>query len=155
MMKPEEISLLEKRKAGFDQFYNELVPTLVEFVGQMGINPAHEVLRSAAQFVQPMNSALQSMVVADEQDRMWLLTRLGYFLGEYFSQKYGGCWYVNEIPNSRYFARYVVGKFTNLPNPELMLDPFQIAQTYVISEIPRQLTKLLVEVDAELSGASG
>jgi len=152
-MTAEEINLLEKRKMGFDGFYKELIPVLVEFVGQMGVTPAHEVLKNAVQFAPYLGRALQNMAIANEQDRVWLLTRLGYFIGEYFAQKYSGCWYVNETQGSRYFGRYVVGRFTRLNSDALVLDPFQIAQTYVDEQMPRQLENLLTEVDAELVGA--
>jgi hypothetical protein len=149
-MTSEEMLLLEKRKAGFEQFYNELMPMLVDFIGKLGVNPAHEVLRHADQFVQYLNQALRSMAVTNDEDRGWLLTRMGYFIGEYFVQKYGGCWFVNEIQGSRYFGRYVVGRFARLNDSIPMLDPFLVAQTYVDTPIPRHLEKLLAEVDAEL-----
>jgi hypothetical protein len=93
-MTSEEMLLLEKRRAAFSQFYHELMPVLVDFVGKMGVSPAHEVLRHAEWFVPYLDRALQTMVVTNEQDRSWLLTRMGYFTGEYFVQKYSGCWYV-------------------------------------------------------------
>lgn len=153
-MVSEEHSLLERRKAGFDEFYRALIPSVVEFVEKMGISPAHEVLKHADRFAPHLDHALQNVVVANDQDRSWLLMRMGYFIGEYFAQRYGGCWYVNEIHGSRYFARYVVGQFSRLDNAALMLDPFQIAQDYVESPVPRQLKKLLDEVDAELTKRS-
>lgn len=150
-MKSEEMLLLERRKADFEQFYQELMPVLVDFIGRLGINPAHEVLRKADQYVHHLDQALRSMEVADQQDRGWLLTRMGYFIGEYFVQKYGGCWFVNEIQGSRYFGRYVVGRFTRLNSLVPMLDPFLAAESYVDAAIPRSLEKLLMEVDAELT----
>jgi hypothetical protein len=151
-MTPEKLLLLEKRKAGFDAFYLALMPTLADFAEKMGINPAHEVLKDAKQFVSYLDGALQNLPVADDQDRAWLLTRMGYFIGEYFVQQYRGCWYVNEIPDSRYFGRYVVGRFFSLNNATLMLDPFEVAQVCVDSPIPRQLNMLLKDVDLELKG---
>jgi hypothetical protein len=150
-MTSEEIILLEKRRAAFNQFYHELMPALVDFVGKMGINPAHEVLKKAEQYVPYLDRALQTMVVANERDRSWLLARMGYFIGEYFVQKYGDCWYVNEIQGSRYFARYVVGKFSRLNNPIPMLDPLSIAQGYVDARTPRHLQKLLTDAEDELT----
>lgn len=151
-MTSEQMILLEKRKVGFEAFYRELIPALVEFVGQMGVKPPHEVLKHAVQFAPHLGHALQNMAIADEQDRVWLLTRLGYFIGEYFVQKYCGCWFVNEIQGSRYFGRYVVGRFAGLDNAALMLDPFHIAQAYIEEQMPRQLERLLAEADAELVG---
>lgn len=149
-MKPQDIEFLKKRKEGFDGFYGELIPVLVEFVGQMGISPAFEVLRNAARFAPILDAALTNVAVEDEQDRIWLTTRVGYFVGEYFVQKYNGCWYVNDIENSRYFGRYVVGRFSGLDNTACMLDPFQISHSYVDETVPRNLVKILNEVDLEL-----
>jgi hypothetical protein len=153
-MVSEEKMLLEKRKAGFEEFYRALIPSLVEFVGKMGISPAHEVLKHAVQFAPNLDHALKNMAIADDQDRSWLILRMGYFIGEYFAQKHGGGWYVNEIQGSRYFARYVVGQFSRLGSAALMIDPFQIAQSYVDSPVPRRLEELLAEVDAELANGS-
>ena len=44
------MSDLEKRRAAFGQFYQEMMPVLVDFVGKIGINPAHEVLNHAVEF---------------------------------------------------------------------------------------------------------
>lgn len=68
-MTSEEMLLLEKRKAGLTQFHNELMPVLVDFVAKLGVSPAHEVLKHAPQFAQHLDQALQTMTVADEQDR--------------------------------------------------------------------------------------
>lgn len=57
-----EVSL-ESRKAGFQQFYEELMPVLVDFAERMGISPAHEVLRHAGQFAPLLDNALQSIFV--------------------------------------------------------------------------------------------
>jgi len=145
---------VEKRKGEFEAFYNGLIPSLVEFVDRLGIKPAHEVLNHAIQFAPHLNAALRELRIENEQDRIWLLTRVGYFVGEYFAQKHGGCWYVNDLEGSRYFGRYVVGRFTSFQKATLMLDPFELANRYVDSPPPRHLEQLLEEVDAELRKAN-
>ncbi|WP_426321947.1 hypothetical protein [Pseudoduganella sp. R-43] len=150
-MTAQDMATLEKRKAGFNEFYGELMPVLVDFVGKLGIQPAHEVLNHAAQFAPYVEQALQDMLVADEGDRAWLLTRMGYWVGEYFVQEFGGCWFVNDIPGSRYFSRYVVGKFAKAKDQAMMIDPFEIAASYVDTPPPRRLTALLAAVAAELA----
>jgi hypothetical protein len=148
-----QATLLQKRKGEFEDFYKGLIPALVEFVGRLGVQPSHEVLNQAVGFAPHLESALKDLKVEDEQDRIWLLTRIGYFVGEYFAQKHGGCWYVNEIEGSRYFARYVVGRFARLKNPASMLDPFEVARVFVDTPPPRHLQGLLSEVDGELQRA--
>jgi hypothetical protein len=147
----EDAALLHKRKAGFEEFYRNLIPALVDFIDKIGIEPAHQVLKQAVQYAPHVGRALERMEVAGEEDRTWLLARLGYFIGEYFAQQHGGCWYVNELAGSRYFGRYVVGRFAGFGNAGLMIDPFHVAHAYVDSPVPRQLEKLLAEVEAELS----
>ncbi|UQV44283.1 hypothetical protein KIV45_20940 [Janthinobacterium lividum] len=88
------------------------------------------------------------MAVADPADRQWLIARVGYFAGEVLVQQYGGCWYVNEVVGSRYFAHYVVGKFVGIDNATMMVDPFELAQVYVDTPAPRALIPLLAEVRA-------
>ena len=149
-MSPEDALKLKNRKEGFEDFFNELMPVLVDFIEKIGITPAHQVLKHVEQYVPLVEKALQDMVVTDNVERVWLLTRMSYFVGEYFSQKYEGCWYVSEIYESRYFSRYVVGQFSKKKNLLAMIDPFEIAKDYVDSPIPRKLTELLFEVDKEL-----
>ena len=149
-MSPENIAIIEQRKAAFQGFYAELMPALVDFIGRIGINPAHHVLNQAKQYAAYVEQALQDMSVTNDEDRTWLLTRVGYYVGEYFAQKFGGAWYVNDIEGSRYFGRYVVGKFEKTGNLAAMIDPFEIAQAYVDNAVPRKLTTLLSEVESEL-----
>lgn len=151
-MTPEQKQLLDKRKKDFPVFYVQLIPSLVDFIGKMSISPAHEVLKNAPVFVPLLSTALQNLDVVDEQDKVWLLTRLGYFIGEYFTQKYSGAWYPNENPTSRYFARYVVGKFSMKSERELNLDPFMLAEAYISTATPRSLEPLLHEAEQELAG---
>lgn len=151
-MTSEELLLLQKRQRDFSDFYEELIPALVDFVGRLGIQPAHEVLKHAAQFEPYVSQATADFVIEGEDDRTWLVARMGYFIGEYFAEKYSGCWYVNDIPNSRYFARFVVGKFDIPSQRALMLDPFEVAAAYVAEPAPRALGKLLAEVERELFG---
>jgi hypothetical protein len=114
---------------------------LVDFVGKLGVNPAHEVLRHADHFVKHPDEGLRSTAMIDEQDRTWLRARMGYFIGAYLVQKHSGCWYVNDIKGSRYFGRYVVGRFARLGNSTPMLltsrySPHDMAVLMTVYERP-------------------
>lgn len=149
-MESGNLILLERRREGFDTFYNELMPCLVDFVGKMGVQPAHMVLKQAAAYAPILEAALQNMAVADDEDHDWLAARMGYFIGEYFVQQFAGCWTVNDIPESKYFARYVVGRFEGAKNLAMSIDPFEIAIHYVEAPMPRQLQSLLDAASLEL-----
>lgn len=142
-----------ERQQKFDHFYAELAPVLVDFIDVLGIDPATEVLKQAGEYLPFVEKALQDMAIADEEDRKWLLVRMMYFIGEYFAQQYGGYWFVNETPGSRLFGRCVVGKFSKFAKGNLMVDPFEIAQTYVDSPMPRRLTGLVAGIESGMAGA--
>ena len=148
---PHQSILIERRKADFPDFYNELIPSLVDFVGKLGISPSHQVLIHAPQCASFIDDALRDMIISNEEDRNFLLVRSAYFIGEYFAQKFSGSWHANAISGSRFFGRYVVGKFSKIQNTASMIDPFEIAQFYIDSAAPRRLVELLAEVEKELA----
>jgi hypothetical protein len=86
----------------------------------------------------------------DPEDRVWTLTRLGYFIGELLIQRLGGCWFLNEIPDSRSFLRYVVGRFTSIRNPHAMSDPFFVADVFLSEPTGRSLSYTVDQVVGEL-----
>jgi hypothetical protein len=88
--------------------------------------------------------------IVDPEDRIWILTRIGYFLGEYLNQVYGGLWFVDEDVESPYFLQYVIGSFLRLPNPRVRLAPFALAALYVEEPPGRSLIGLVDRVAAEL-----
>jgi hypothetical protein len=142
--------LLDERKKEFANFYKALMPTLVDFVERLGVTPAHAVLNQADQYVTYLESALRDMEITDDDDRLWLLNRMAYFIGEYFAQLLDGCWYVYEVVDSPFFARYVVGKFEKISDPGMMIDPYEIAHSFIESPIPRELSPLLSQVLSDL-----
>lgn len=149
LMRDENL-LLARRQAEFEDFYKGLLAALVDFVDRLGIRPAHEVLNHAQQFAPHLETALCDLAPADEDDRTWLLTRVAYFVGEFFVQKHKGCWYVCDVNGAKYFARHVVGRFPRVPNGGIMVDPFEVAQVFVDSARPRRLSDFLEEVETAL-----
>jgi hypothetical protein len=96
---------------------------------------------------------IRNQVIADEEDRIWIVTRLGYLIGELLIQKLGGQWFLNEIPDSRYFLEYVVGRFSRARNPNAMVVPFGIANYFMSQKVGRDLERLLYEVEGEILSA--
>lgn len=131
-------ALLARRLAEFAVFKAERLPVLHQFVEAIGGENAYEVLIAPAKFLPLLEQSFNHLVV-EEHNRVWLITRIGYFVGEYLLTAYDGCWQVDEDPRSRAFARYVVGDFSYPPRPGLSVDPFDIAQRYVDAALPRSL----------------
>lgn len=148
----QEMADLGRRRAQFDSFLEERMPVLTDFVERLDLPNAPMVLVEADTFLPAISQYMESQQVGGE-DRTWILTRIGYFIGEWLVQRHGGCWYLNETPDTRYFLRYVVGRFTGISNHNAMIDPFSIAEMFADSPCPRSLVNVLAGVDSELTSS--
>ena len=142
---------LSSRKANFERFLEERMPVLVEFATVLGSQEPHRILNEPHLFLPGISDWLAHQIISAD-DRTWLLTRLGYLIGELLITGYGGAWFLNEIEGSRYFGRYVVGQFVSLANARLQVDPFEVASDAI--SIPSQsLSALMTEVCHDLETA--
>ncbi len=129
---PEQQALLARRRAGFDEYVKEATPVLTDFVKALGAeNPALVVEKPSA-YLPLIDAWLSEQALVhppSEADKTWLIVRLGYFIGGVLVEQNGGQWFVDESPRSRWFARYVVGKFVNAPKARV--DPNHAAAQFV------------------------
>jgi hypothetical protein len=146
---PDEQELLDTRIRDFDAFHEERMPVLVHFMEVLSMPEPALVLLHADRYLPPLDQWLQQQTISDEH-RVWLLTRVTYFVGEYFVQRLNGYWLVNKYPDTRTFARYVVGGFSKIANSLAMLDPFSVADECLAEPRGRSLIKLIAEGEREL-----
>lgn len=144
----EEKEILQKRKNNFNNFLEERMPVLRDFMQGIGIPEPHMVLLDAESFISPLNSYLQDQKIMID-DKNWILTVIGYFIGELFVQKYDGYWFLNEKPEASSFLKYVVGGFENI-DCSLAIDPFETAKDYVEEGTGRNLEKYINEIEIQL-----
>lgn len=150
----EEQSLLKRRQAGFDQFLHERMPVLTDFFERLGYQDAAMVLVEPARFLEPLDGFLQKQNVDDDPDtRVWIQVRLGYFLGELLIARHGGHWFLNVVPDTRYFLHYVVGQFQHPINANAVVDPMVAANIFLAESSPRSLVKFVEELESELQQA--
>lgn len=135
-------ALLARRVEGFDAFRSERLPVLHEFCKSLGFAEPHEVLIHPEKFLPLLDSGFRHSVISDE-NRVWFITRIGYFIGEYLIGRYEGCWLVDKEPDSSTFARYVVGDFSFGDEIDPVIDPFEIAQGYTDTPVPRELAQAI------------
>jgi hypothetical protein len=143
----EESAHLDRRRSEFDRFLAERLPLLTDFMRVLELPEAPLVLVEAERFLTPLDTWVSNQDISPG-DEGWLVTRLGYFAGEYLVQRLSGCWFLDEIPDSRYFARYVVGRFALAVSPHAMVDPFAIAGDCITKA--RSLNTALTDVENEL-----
>jgi hypothetical protein len=135
----------------FEQFLAERMPVLVQFAEALGSPEPHRILNEPHLFAAGISDWLAHQTVGDE-DRPWLLSRLGYFIGEYLVIRFGGLWFVCEAADSKFCGRYVVGQFTDVKNTKALADPFEVAVASLEPGAPA-LQELLAEVSHALQVA--
>lgn len=84
--------------------------------------------------------------VVNSDDRTWILVRIAYFIGEVLIERFGGCWFLNEWPDTRYFLCYVVGQFSKPARKNVMVDVFEAASLFVAQPPGRSLTAVIDEI---------
>jgi hypothetical protein len=142
---------LVARASAFPRFLEERMPILVEFAEALGGAEPHRILNEPGLFLPGISEWLAHQTISPD-DRSWLVTRLGYFVGELFVTKFSGAWLLNEIEGSKYFGRYVVGQFASLSNKNAQFDPFEVAMQAISNQtIP--LEGLCSEVSNALQAA--
>jgi hypothetical protein len=148
----DERELRDRRRANFNGFFEERVPVLAEFLGLLQLPEPRAVMSDAWRFLPAVDQWVAVQVIAPE-NRIWLMTRLAYLLGELLCQRYGGSWFLNEVVDSRFFLRYVVGRFSSVPNPLAMVDPFEPINELLAGPPGRSLSRLVSEIQGELENA--
>src|SRR5262245_3666760 len=146
----DEERLRRRRVDGFDRFLTERMLVLADFAEHLGLPAPAIIVATPADYVDRVGTFLQGQQTDDEQDRLWLTTRLGYLVGEVLIQRLGGHWFVNEIPDSRYFLHYVVGSFPQAHSPTAMIDPFVAADHFVRQPVGRNLSAFVKELIDEV-----
>jgi hypothetical protein len=142
----------DRLRGKMEQFLAERMPLLADFAERLELKDSVMIVIDPEKFLEPVDEFMRYQVVEPE-DRGWTLTRLGYFIGELLVHRLGGCWFLNEIPDSRYFLRYVVGRCTGISNSDAMIDPFYVADVYLSEPAGRSLSNFLDQVTGELRDA--
>ncbi len=137
-----------KRKENFNSFLNERMPLLVNFMTNLGYEQPHLVLLEAEKFIPTLSAYLKGQEI-DSEDRNWLTTVIGYFIGEVLVQKYDGLWFFNEDANSMTYGKYVVGGFSTV-NKSIAIDPFNASYKYVNNIEKKDLESIIQAIFEEI-----
>ncbi len=146
-----EEALVTRRRRGLGAFLGERVPVLIDFASRLDLPSPESICLAPSRYLEPIDTWARQQFVAGA-DRAWLLTRLGYFVGECVAGQFGGSWFLDEVAGSRFFGRYVVGRFQPPIAPAAMIDPFGVADAYLAEAVGiRDLSRLLAQVSTELA----
>lgn len=148
MLDEEKLQLLEKRKEQFQDIHHQRVMILIGFLQDLEFARPSTVMFNAKAFLNPLSDWMKTQTVSTE-NRNKVMLRFAYFIGEYLLQQYRGDWYVNELIQSKNFAKIVVGKFDGI-RAGVSIDPFAVAEEYIDSEPGRDLSVLLQNICKDL-----
>jgi hypothetical protein len=147
---PEQQQTLSRRRAAFDTYFAESMPALANLIGSIGAPDPTLVVNEPGSYIALLDDWLRTAafnVPPAPQDRVWLISRLGYFIGYVLTERHGGYWFVDEQPESRWFGCYVVGQFQDFPNGRV--DPNYVAAQFVDHRSHSSLEHLFAALDAE------
>lgn len=144
-----ESQKLENRRRQFGAFCQEIAPVLSDFADRLGLPNPETITANPEAFLEPIEAFMKDQQITDE-NRIWIVARLAYFIGQTLIQRLGGEWKLNEHPDSRFFLRYVVGQIPGVANPNATVDPFMVANTFLAEPPGRSLTRIISEAEHEI-----
>ncbi len=109
-----------RRRAGIDAFLAERMPALTDFAQRLELRDPPMIVADPQRYVPSIDAYIKDQVVTRE-DRIWILSRLGYLIGEVLVQRLSGRWVLNEIPDSRYCLGEESGRLVD-PIPLLTME---------------------------------
>ncbi len=147
-----DANLIEKRKQNLDSFVNQGYDIIVDFAGMLQLEKPFEVLKDPAaieRMINVIHDLIKDELIEDE-DRIWLMTGVGYTMGESLIQRYQGYWNVNENESSDQYGRFVVFATAPAGDKHYPIDILEAAKELIDTPAPRDLKKLLTEIEAVL-----
>ena len=147
-----ELELLDARRAIEDAFITERLDVLHELAKGLRFADPALIVAEPLNCLQQLSDWLAKQDIAPT-NRAWLIARIGYFVGECLIARFGGYWYLNTIPDSRFFARFVVGGFHPPIKPAATADPMAEAAELADQPRGRDLAALIDEISAAVVSA--
>ncbi len=142
---PEQQRIIHEREVKFEAFLESRFSALKNFAEDLGFDNPHEILLEAEKFLHPISEYLKDQEI-DDEDRNWITTIIGYFIGELFAQKYNGAWLIEKNGTSSKFGRYIIGQMSDQGRQiHGTVDSFEIARTYLLEPINRDLEKIVLK----------
>jgi len=135
----EQHSIIEQRALAFPEVLAEMSGDLAELADFLVV-PNYRFSKDGLEALgQSLDTFLSNADLAalDEDQRVWLHTRMMYLIGELLNERHGGHWLLQSDPGSDFFGRYVVGGF--LDDPDRLVDPAAAAHNVLTADPPRDL----------------
>jgi hypothetical protein len=149
---PEEQQQLQERTEAFADVMEELEPAICELADHLGMPHPERAIHRLDAVLAELDQTLPklNLEALEPQQLVWLNTRLLYFIGQWLVKRYEGHWLLQDDPESDFFLHYVTGGFQRSPDPQLIVDPLELAIYVLGNQEGRLLSEVLAEVFAQL-----
>ncbi len=138
-MSSEQRSIIEERIRAFPDVIAEMPGDLAELAEFLGVESYRFTRDGLEELVQALDAFLSNgnLGAVDEDQRIWLHTRMMYLIGEVLNERHGGHWSLQSDPESDFYGHYVVGGFRK--DPDRLVDSAEAAHALLNEEPPRDL----------------
>tara|TARA_B100000609_G_C17104852_1_gene376604 strand:+ start:363 stop:833 length:471 start_codon:yes stop_codon:yes gene_type:complete len=130
----EQFAIIADREAYFLEYMDFAFEMLLDFSSKLeSVHPEH-FIEHPLDYIVAVDDQFGGIINSDIDDNH-LVPQIGFFLGSCLNADLDGQWLLNKDPNSKYFARYVVGNFKKVTLPNIVVDPMQAAFEFFSSPI--------------------
>ncbi|MGM0575837.1 MAG: hypothetical protein ACQEXJ_08930 [Myxococcota bacterium] len=142
-----------RRRAQFEAMMAERLDVLKDFAERLELSEPGWIVARPEACLPALEAFMRDHEIESHDDLVWVLPRLGYFVGEILVERYGGHWFLDEADHSRFYLHPVVGEFDAFDNPAARVAPMEVAAAWLEQTPPRSLAPLLDEIDEDLRQA--
>jgi hypothetical protein len=126
----EERATMNRRKDDFPEVMADIPRMIKELADGVGLQGPGVPVERFDELLTRVDEAIQDLDTQslDEEAYLWLLTRLGYFAGEFLARRHQGHWMLQTDPDADFFLRYVVSGFEGPLGANTTVDPMHLAE---------------------------
>ena len=143
---------MQDRSRGFEDFMRERLDMLVEFAEDLSFDVPTSIVSDPEAALLILDPFLVGQTVGEE-DFAWIVSRLAAFVGELLICRLGGFWLLYTQSASRFHVLFVVDVRVLGDQQDVLVDPFEVAATFVLQPPPRSLVDHLAGVMLEITSA--
>lgn len=126
----EERATMNRRNDDFPEVMADIPRMIKELADGVGLPGTGSPMERFDELLARVDEAIRDLDIQslDEEAYLWLLTRLGFFAGEFLARRHQGHWMLQTDPNADFFLRYIISGFEEPLGGNTSVDPMHLAE---------------------------